>query len=48
MATRNGEPRPGFCPGCSTAQLVNDRGVCQACVALSLIYARDAEAEAGQ
>jgi hypothetical protein len=48
MAAGNGTPRPGFCPECGTAQPVNGREVCQACAALKLIYARDAEAEAGQ
>lgn len=45
MATRNGTPRPGICPECGTAQLVNGREVCQACAALALIYAREREAE---
>jgi hypothetical protein len=48
MAAQGGTPRPGFCPGCGTAQLVNGREACQACAALGFIYARDAEAEAGQ
>jgi hypothetical protein len=39
MATRNGEPRPGMCPDCGTARLVNGREVCQACGVLRLIRA---------
>ena len=40
--------RPGFCPGCRTAQLTHGREVCQACGALRLIRGRDAETEAGR